>query len=126
MAEKKKRNFEKVKLYALLHLLLMLFSMTAIFSKKAGLQESFSMTFIVLYGVVLLILAVYAIMWQQVIKRMSLTAAYANRAVTVIWGIIWGKLVFDEQVSLGKIVGSVIIITGIILYALADEGKATE
>jgi drug/metabolite transporter (DMT)-like permease len=124
MAEK--NNFEKVKLYALLHLLLMLFSMTAIFSKKAGIQELFSANFIVLYGVILLILAVYAIMWQQIIKRMSLTAAYANRAVTVVWGIIWGKLVFDEQISWGKVVGSIIIVIGIVLYAMAEEGKATE
>ncbi len=126
MAEKKKKDFEKVKLYGLLHLLLMLFSMTAIFSKKAGIQELFSMNFILFYGAVLLILAVYAIMWQQIIKRMSLTAAYANRAVTVVWGIIWGKLVFDEQISWGKVVGGIIIVVGIVLYAMAEEGKATE
>ena len=69
---------------------------------------------------------VYAIGWQQVIKRLPLTMAYANRAVTIVWGIIWGLLFFNEKLNVGKIIGAVIVIAGVLLYVTeSDEGEHT-
>ena len=39
----------------------------------------------------LLALVTYAAGWQQVIKHLPLTTAYANKAVTVVWGILAGS-----------------------------------
>ena len=78
-----------------------------------------------LYGAEILILAFYAIGWQQFIKRMPLSAAYANKAVTVVWGCIWGVVFFQEQLSVGKIIGAVLVLAGIALYGYAD-GKAAD
>ncbi len=83
-----------------------------------------SFRFIALYGLVILLLGIYAIFWQQVIKNMPLTAAYANRAVTVFWGMVWGLIIFKEKITLGKAVGAVIVIAGIILFALSDREEA--
>ncbi|MCO7108745.1 hypothetical protein NIA69_05595 [Gemmiger formicilis] len=52
-----------------------------------------SAAFIVLYGLMLLALVTYAVGWQQVIKHLPLTTAYANKAVTVVWGILLGLAV---------------------------------
>ena len=69
---------------------------------------------------------VYAIGWQQVIKRLPLTMAYANRAITIVWGIIWGLLFFNEKLNAGKIIGAVIVIAGVLLYVTeSDEGELT-
>lgn len=102
------------------HILLLCYSTEGIFSKLAAREAFLSIQFIVLYGIVLLILAVYALGWQQIIKHLPLTSAYANKAVTVVWGIIWGVLVFHEQVTAGKIIGAVLVILGVALYAEAD------
>lgn len=59
--------------------------------------------------------------WQQIIKRLPLTTAFANKAVTVVWGIIWGALFFKEPVTIGKIAGAVLVILGVVLYAYADK-----
>lgn len=75
-------------------------------------------------GGVFLILAVYAIGWQQIIKRLPLTTAFANKAVTVVWGIVWGALFFDEAISLGKLLGAALIIGGVVLFVKADEEEA--
>lgn len=83
-----------------------------------------SFRFIALYGFVILLLGIYAIFWQQVIKNMPLTAAYANRAVTVFWGMVWGLIIFKEKITPGKAVGAVIVIAGIILFALSDREEA--
>ena len=64
----------------------------------------------------------YAIIWQQVIKRIDLTVAFANKGITVVWGLMIGKGIFNEEISLMKIVGAVIIIIGIIVV-VTEDGK---
>ena len=109
-----------------LNILLMFFSLGGIFSKLASKQPFLSLKFILCYGALLFIMFVYAIGWQQVIKRLPLTMAYANRAVTIVWGIIWGLLFFNEKLNVGKIIGAVIVIAGVLLYVTeSDEGELT-
>lgn len=117
---------QKVKLYIVLHLLLMMFSVMGIFSKIAANQEFMSFKFVLYYGLMLATLAIYAVAWQQIIKRLPLTTAFANKAVTVVWGMIWGVVAFREHISLNKVIGSIIIIMGIVLYSKAEEPKAEE
>lgn len=114
--EQNKKNF---KLYLLLHGLLLLFSFAPVCSKLAGRYPVFSVNFFLFYGLMVLILGIYAIFWQQIIKRMPLTAAYANKAVTVVWGMVWGVLLFTEVVTVQKVVGAAVIIAGIVLYAVS-------
>ncbi|MBQ3269735.1 MAG: transporter [Clostridia bacterium] len=109
--------------YVALHLFLMLYSTGAIFSKLAVSAGFLSLSFFLLYGCQILILAFYAVGWQQFIKRMPLSVAYANKAVTVIWGCVWGVLIFHEQLSAGKVVGGLMVLGGVILYGLED-GRA--
>ena len=109
-----------------LNVLLMFFSLGGIFSKLASKQPFLSLKFILCYGALLFIMFVYAIGWQQIIKRLPLTMAYANRAVTIVWGIIWGLLFFNEKLNVGKIIGAVIVIAGVLLYVTeSDEGELT-
>jgi len=107
-----------------LHVLLGVYSLSDVASKKAAGTAFLSPGFVLLYAVVLGLLAVYAIGWQQVIKRMPLSSAYANRAITVVWGIFWGYVVFGEAVSAGKLVGAALIICGVVLFARADGDDA--
>lgn len=116
-----KSNFKR---YLLLHILLLVFSLSSICSKLAAGAEVMSFRFIVLYGMVIMLLGLYAIFWQQIIKNMPLTAAYANRAVTVFWGMVWGLLIFKERITLGKAAGAALVIAGIILFALSDKEEA--
>lgn len=107
-----------------LHVLLGVYSLSDVASKKASQAAFLSPGFIGFYLVVLVLLAIYAIGWQQVIRRMPLSSAYANRAVTVVWGIFWGCVLFGEQISAGKLVGAALIICGVVLFARADRKDA--
>lgn len=107
----------------LLHVLLLFYSLADVASKFAAGHGFLSIGFIVFYGLVLAILAGYALGWQQVIKRMSLTTAYANRGITVVWGIFWGAVFFSEAVTPFKLVGAAMIIAGIALFSHADAGE---
>ena len=116
----------KIKTLVLLHIMLMIYSMSGICSKLAAGQKFLSIKFCLYYGLIILLLGFYAIGWQQIIKRMSLTTAFANKAVTVVWGIIWGFVFFKESITPGKVVGAVLVIAGIVMYALADKEAGHE
>ena len=90
-------------------------------SKLAARQPFLSLAFVLLYGAMLLALVVYALGWQQVIKHLPLTTAYANKAVTVVWGIVLGALLFDESVTPRQLLGAAVIIAGIVLFVQADQ-----
>ena len=113
-----------IKDYLLLHGVLLLFSLASVCSKLAGQQEFMSLPFILYYGGLILLLGIYAIAWQQVIKRMPLSTAFANKAVTVVWGLVWGMLLFGERLTWGKAAGCLVIMAGIWLYATADKEDA--
>lgn len=114
----------KKKYFIYLHILLVLYSLSAVFSKLASVEPFLSLKFCVFYGLVLFLLALYALCWQQIIKHLPLTVAYANKAITVVWGIIWGLLIFGEKLTPGKVLGAVFVICGIVLYAVSDGSEA--
>ena len=64
---------------------------------------------------------IFAIEWQQVIKRIPLNTAFSTRSLGIIWGVLWGIIFFEEKLSPMMIAGSLIIILGIVLVVYADE-----
>lgn len=104
-----------------LHLTFLVYSLASVFSKKAGAEEVFSIKFLIFYGMVLVILMLYAVLWQQNLKRLPLVMAYANKAVTVIWGMVWGILLWHEKVSINNIIGAAIIMFGVALIATEEK-----
>lgn len=124
--ENKNNKSSRIWAFVLLHVLMLIYSLDGIMSKLAGAVPFLSFKFILYYGILIVILGIYAIGWQQVIKRLPLTTAFANKAVTVVWGIIWGALVFKEQITVGKVVGAVLVIAGVVIYAIVDGQEAKE
>lgn len=104
---------KKIKKYLGLHLLLFMFSFCGVFSKLAAQNEFLSIKFILFYGISIMILGIYAIFWQQILKKFSLTTAFFNKAVTIIWGMLWGALFFKEVITWNMIVGTIVVLVGI-------------
>lgn len=117
MVQKKKM----IKYYVYLHGLLMVYSLGSVCSKLASQNDFLSPKFCIFYGLVLLDMMIYAILWQQILKKLPLTVAFANKAITIIWGILWGMLIFNESITPAKILGGIIIIAGIILVVKDDN-----
>lgn len=104
-----------------LHIELLLFSLGGVCTKMASQYDFLSFWFIFFYGLVILNLGVYAIVWQQIIKKLPLNTAYSNKAITIVWGILWGFLFFKEQITWNMIAGALIVIVGVVLVVRADE-----
>ena len=117
---KKKLNLRD---FAILQLVVLIYTSSTVISKIAAqsAESGKGWTFLLLYGAEIGVLGIYALCWQQVIKHLPLTTAYANKAVTVVWGILLGLAVFGEAVTLRQVIGAAIIICGIVLFVRADN-----
>lgn len=114
------KNKKKIVAFVLLQIALFVSSFGAVCSKKAGKEAFLSRPFIVFYGLLLLILFVYAIVWQQVLKELPLTIAYASKGIGVFYGMMWGWLFFEEHIRWNMVLGAVIVLAGVYLN-LFDE-----
>lgn len=117
----KKRHAIKTGTFLFLHLLLMVYSFGGLFSKRASGCAFLNKEFLLNYGIEILILTVYAIGWQQVLKNLPLTLAFANKAVTIVWGIVWGAIFFSEPVTMGRVVGALLVVVGVVLFAFSNQ-----
>lgn len=115
-----------IKYMVILHIFLAIYSLTGVASKFAAQYEIMSKEFIFYYGIVLFGLFLYACAWQQIIKHMPLVSAYANRGVTVIWGIMWGYFLFAEAITIRKVIGAIIIIVGIVFIVTEDAKEESK
>ena len=100
------------------------YSLTGVLGKLAARENGINLRFLMFYGGSLVVMGVYALCWQQIIKKLPLMVAYANKAVVIIWGLLWGCLFFGETVTLGKLVGIALVVIGVVLFATSESGDA--
>jgi multidrug transporter EmrE-like cation transporter len=85
----------------------------------AALSEPFSWSYMAWFAGVVAIIGVYALLWQQVLRRIELSTAYMFKGTTLIFTMLFAALLFGESITIPNILGSVIIITGITLLSRA-------
>lgn len=106
-------KIEIYKHYIFLYLALIIYSGVTVFSKLAAKEDTINyMLFVFLIGEIVC-LALYALLWQQVLKYFELSVAMANKGIIVIISMIWSVLIFHESISALNIAGAVVIICGI-------------
>lgn len=103
---------ETFKPILMLQFSILILSIASIVAKSASVYPVQSFKFIALFALEIVILAVYALMWQQVLKRFDLTVAYANKGTVIIWVFLWAGLFFGESITLNNILGAVLVMIG--------------
>ena len=99
----------------ILQAIILFYTFSTVTAKYASNEEFLSFNFILFYGLEIFILGVYAILWQQIIKKFDLSIAYANRAMSLLWAIVWAIVFFHENITINNIIGVVIVIIGTII-----------
>ena len=115
---KKSRNLLS---FLFMHIAFLVYTLYPLLGKFATRYEMLSFQFVALYCVVFAILFLYAILWQQVLKRIPLTTAIANKSITIVWGMIFGLLLFGEGISLKMLIGVALILSGILILSTEKE-----
>ena len=99
----------------------LLYSTVGIFTKLASQQVFLSWGYLLSFGGAVGVIGVYAILWQQVIKRIELSTAYMFKGTTIIFTMLFAYWLFGEQITWNNILGAVIIIIGIVLFAYSPS-----
>ena len=102
----------------------MIYSINTIVAKFVSQESFLSLRWILLYMLEFAVLGVYAILWQQIIKHFDISVAYANKATSLVWSLLWSVLLFHEGVSLLKIAGIAVTILGIVLINTDRQEEA--
>ena len=109
----------KIRTFFALHMLLMVYSVSSLLSKCASGVPFLSIEFCLFYAGIIALLGIYALGWQLILARMPLTTAFSSKAVTVVWGIVWGVVFFSETLSNPNVVGAKKLIAGVVVLSHA-------
>ena len=121
MVKNEGKKKAKLKDIFMLQIVIAIYTLSTVCAKFASGQEFMSFQFILYYGLEMVILGVYAIVWQQLIKKFEISVAYANKAMGLLWSIVWAILIFKDTVTIKNVIGVVIVIIGTMIVNSEDE-----
>lgn len=97
----------------------LLYACVTVFTKYASQQEMMSMRYLLGLGGAIAVMGVYAFLWQQVLRHIELSTAYMFKGTSLVFVMLLAALLFSETITWMNVLGSAIIILGIVLYARA-------
>ena len=95
----------------------LLYACVGVFTKYASQQEFMSWNFMLGVMGAIGVMGLYAMLWQQILKRVELSVAYMFKGTSIIFVMLLACLLFGEQITWNNILGTIIIIAGIVLFA---------
>ena len=110
-----KEKVQQIKKYIFLHVCILIYTLSTVMTKYASQYDFLSIKYLMCMLLVFVILGVYAILWQQIIKRVDLSIAYVNRSMAIIYSMLWAFLIFSEKIRPQNIIGVIIIVLGTLI-----------
>ena len=95
----------------------LVYACESVFIKLASGREQFSAAYFLFLGCAVAVLGVYAILWQQIIKRMSVSRAYMFKGTVLVFVLILSALFLGETITWTNVLGAAIIVCGIVGFA---------
>jgi len=122
--ERQTKMNQKISLKNILVLqaVIIVYTLSSVVAKLATGEEVFSFAFFLFYGLEIVILGIYAILWQQMIKRFDLSVAYANRAMAILWSAVWAVVLFRETLGVKQLIGIAFVVLGTVIVN-SDQKK---
>ena len=102
----------------LLQAIIMIYTVSSVMAKLASASKDEPLRLLFFLGLEFVILAVYAVLWQQMIKRFELSVAYANRSMAILWSMIWAVIFFHDEITMRNILGVLIVLVGTMIINL--------
>lgn len=109
-----------VYLFALIAILIESFSSVCL--KIAGRFPFFSGNYVLYYLCAIVIMGIYAVLWQLLLEHLPLTTAYLRKGISYILLYLWAYVFFGEHISPMQWVGTAIILAGMVV-SQKGEGK---
>lgn len=120
MNSESKKKIRKLDI-VMLQFSVMVYSLSTVAGNMASKHEFLSLGYILFFGLDFFILGVYAILWQQIIKRFQLSIAYANKAMTLLWSMVWNFMIFSQGITVKKVIGVLIVMAGVVVMNMGED-----
>lgn len=99
----------------------LLYACVSIFTKYASLSEFMSWGYVWAVVGAIGLMGLYAVLWQQILKHIELSLAYMFKGTSIVFVMLLAHMIFGEQITWNNIIGAIIIILGIVLYAHSSK-----
>ena len=116
-------RLEWIRNIVILQAVVIVYTLSSVVAKLATGKELFSFSFFLFYGLEVFILGVYALLWQQMIKKFDLSVAYANRAMALLWSAVWAVILFKETLNGKQLIGILLVIVGTMIVNMDQQTK---
>lgn len=120
------KGLVKIKNVALLQGVIVIYTISSVMSKEASASNGNLRRFLFFFGMEFVLLGVYALLWQQMIKRFELSVAYANRSMAVVWSMVWAVVFFHDTITLQNIIGVLFVVAGTIIINTDKEERTDD
>lgn len=95
----------------------LLYACVTVFTKYASRQEFMTVSYCLFLVGAVGVMGLYAICWQQVLRRIELSKAYMFKGTSLIFVMLLAYILFGERITAGNVIGAAVIISGIVLFA---------
>lgn len=92
-------------------------SSSGVFLKFASMHEFLSFQYVLYFGITVFVMAVYAILWQEVLKLIPLNKAYLYKSSGIGISLMYAYIIFGEKITVHNIIGCAMIIAGIMILS---------
>lgn len=107
----------KIVQYIVLVLVYLFYACISVIMKYTGLQQPLTIEWCVGFVLLVVTLGVYAIAWQQILKRIELGVAYMFKGLSLFFIMLLLALCYGEPITPMKLLSTGIIVMGIVVYA---------
>lgn len=58
------------------------------------------------------LLGIYAVFWQKIMKKTDLSSAYLCKGMVIFWSLLWAYLLLNESITVKNLIGTILIFVG--------------
>lgn len=110
-------RIKRILFISLLFVTFFIYSLESVFSKMASGYDTLSLKYCLFFGCVIIVLGIYAILWQIILKLMPLSKAFPYKSLSIIYILLFSVFLFGETITVNNIIGAMLIIVGLIVLS---------
>ena len=106
-----------MKKFILLSCCFLIASSSGVFLKLASMYDFLSFQYVIYFFLTIVVMGVYAVLWQKVLKLIPLNKAYLYKSSGIAISLMYAYIIFGENITVNNICGTVMIVIGIIILS---------
>lgn len=75
-------------------------------------QGMLNLKFVSGVALYVMLLGIYAVFWQKIMKTTDLSAAYLCKGMVIFWSLLWAYLLLNENITVMNLIGTILIFIG--------------